>query len=232
MAFIESNYETFLGWECNCQRTSSAMQYDSAIYQMRDILKEHSLIGYHCTKLTKNEIEAIHSKGMLLQNSDSLNERISCLVKSGLLSEYVAQKLVTKNQADDGNRANMLWFCFYKPYLAGRYGIERFFRSWGGEALYNSHENTPVTGAALLTIGKPCLIKANVPIASLKSSYYPVSSMVRVFLSQRGHQLDNGIEHEGYSLNDIRPENIIEVIEYPSNQFIELTKCDEWETAL
>jgi hypothetical protein len=199
---------------------------------MRDILRDHSLIGYHCTKLTKYEIEAINLNGMLLQNSDSLNIRISCLVKNGSLSEYVAQKLVSKNQADDRNRANMLWFCFYKPYLAGHYGIERFFRSWGGEALYNSHENTPITGAALLAIGTPCLIKVNLPIASLKGSYYPVSSMIRVFLSQREHRLDNCIEHEGYSLNNIKPENIIEVIEYPSNQFIDLTKCDTWESAL
>lgn len=206
MAFLESKHETFLGWECGCQRTSPTTEYDSAIYQMRNILKEYSLVGYHCTKLTKNEIEAIHLKGMLLQNSDSLRKRIFSLVESGSLSEKIAQNLITKNQANDSNRANMLWFCFYKPYLAGRYGIERFFRSWGGEALYNSHENTPVTGAVLLTIGKPCIIKVNVPMATLKGSYYPVSSMVRVFLSQRGHRLDNSIEHEGYSLSDIKPE--------------------------
>ncbi|MEP1446174.1 MAG: hypothetical protein ABJK37_08700 [Paraglaciecola sp.] len=140
--------------------------------------------------------------------------------------------LVSKNQADDRNRANMLWFCFYSPHLAGRYGIERFFRSWGGEALFNSHEDNPITGEALLAIGNPCLIKANVPIASLKDSYYPESSMIRVFLSQRGHRLDNGIEHEGFSLHDIKPENIVEIVEYPSNRFIELTKCDTWEQAL
>ncbi|MBH0093315.1 hypothetical protein [Pseudoalteromonas sp. SCQQ13] len=227
--FLESNYEIFLGWECSCPRISSAREYDPAIYKMRDVLRKYSLIGYHCTKLTVDEIKEIRTNGMLLQNAASLKNRVSCLKDSGLLSADIAQELMNRNQADDGNRANMLWFCFFEPYLAGRSGIERFFRSWGGEALYNSHEDHPVTGNALFNIGTPCVIKAKVPIASLRDSYYPDSSMIRAFLSKRGHQLENEIEHEGFSSRRIDPQNIIEIVEYPSDQFNALTKCDTWD---
>lgn len=168
---------------------------------------------------------------MLLQNSISLRERIYRIEEDGLIEADIARSLIKKNQSDDDNRANMLWFCFYEPYLAGRYGIERFFRSWGGEALYNSHEDHPVTGTALRRIGIPCVIKANVPIASMKGSYYPDSSIIRIFLSQRGHRIENGIEHEGYSTRKIDPLDIIDIFEYPSDQFIELTKCDTWESS-
>jgi hypothetical protein len=165
---------------------------------------------------------------MLLQNADSLKNRISSLRESALISADIEQELINRNQAGDDNRANMLWFCFFEPFLAGRHGIERFFRSWGGEALYNSHEGHPVTGNALLNIGIPCVIKAKVPIASLKGSYYPDSSMIRVFLSKRGHQLENEIEHEGFSTKDIDAQDIIEIIEHPSDQFNALTKSNSW----
>lgn len=227
--FLESHYQSFLGWQCSGPSTAPAQEYDSAIYKMRDLLRKDSLVGYHCTKLTAGEVKSIRDEGMLLQNSTSLRERISRIKEDGLISADVARSLISKNQSDDNNRANMLWFCFYEPYLAGRYGIERFFRSWGGEALYNYHEDHPVTGKALQSIGIPCVIKAKVPIASLKSSYYPDNAMIRVFLSQRGYQLENGIEHEGFSTNKIDPQDIIDIFEYPSDQFIELTKFDTWE---
>jgi len=202
---------------------------------MRDVLRKYSLIGYHCTKLTVDEIKDIRTNGMLLQNGNSLKNRVSSLRESGLISADIEQELITRNQADDHNRANMLWFCFFEPFLAGRYGIERFFRSWGGEALYNSHEDRPVTGDALLNIGTPCVIKAKVSMASLKDTYYPDSSMIRAFLSKRGHQLENEIEHEGFSTRDIDAQDIIEIIEHPSDQFNALTKFDSWsdgDTAL
>jgi len=68
-----------------------------------------------------------------------------------------------------------------------------------------------------------------VPIASLEDSYYPDSSMIRAFLLGRGHQLENPIEHEGFSTQNIQSQNIIEIIEHPSDYFIKLTKCNEWE---
>lgn len=196
---------------------------------MRDVLRKHSLIGYHCTKLTVDEIKEIRTYGMLLQNSASLKKRISCLKDSGLINADVAQDLMNRNQADDSNRANMLWFCFFEPFLAGRSGIERFFRYWGGEALYKSHEGHPVTRNALLNIGIPCVIKAKVSIASLTNSYYPDSAMIRAFLSKRGHQLENEIEHEGFSTSGIGPQDIIEILKQPSDKFNALTKYDKWD---
>jgi len=165
---------------------------------------------------------------MCLQNSTSLSKRIASLVESEVLSADVAQRLIDKNQADEYNRANMLWFCFFEPHLAGRSGIERFFQSWGGEALYNYHEGDPVTGKALLNIGTPCIVKAEIPISSLEGSYYPDSSMIGAFLLQCGHKLENRIEHEGFSTKNIDSKNIVKIVEHPSDQFIKLTKCDEW----
>jgi hypothetical protein len=52
----------------------------------------------------------------------------------------ILERQKSENQSDEKYRKNMIWFCFFLPKIAGEHGIMRFFRSWGGEALYNSHE--------------------------------------------------------------------------------------------
>jgi hypothetical protein len=61
----------------------------------------------------------------------------------GLINWAAATAFASKNQAGDLNRAGKIWFCFFPPHHAGQRGIERFFRYWGGEALYNSHQDQP-----------------------------------------------------------------------------------------
>ena len=230
--FLEVNFESFLGWECNCCENTPVCLYEKAICEMQSILKRHSLIGYHCTRLTESEIKHIRANGLLLQNAASLGKRIACLEESGLLGSDVARCLKNTNQADCPSRANKLWFCFYEPYLAGCGGIRRFFCHWGGEALYNSHEGDRATGKALRNVGVPCIVKAKVPIASLGRNCYPDSTMIKVFLSQREHQIENEKGHEGYSTEEIGSQNIIKIIEHPGDQFITLTKCDEWSLVM
>lgn len=230
--FLETNIETFIGWQCESPRELNHIHYDNSIDEMRKILRKYSLIGNHCTKLTRKEINNIRNNGLSLQNSTSLNNRIDMLLEDNEIESKIASILKNVNQSDEPNRAKMLWFVFYEPYIAEESGIERFFRSWGGEALYNSHEHRLDTGSVLLNIGIPCVIKANIPIKSLNENCYPDRAIIRIFLKSKGYKITNAIYHEGYSLEDIPQQNIIDIIEFPSSQFIELTKCDEWETKL
>lgn len=224
---MKKNLKSFEGWECDCCRYNSN-DYDSLVYEFQEVLKNYSITGYHCTRLTDDEIESILSNGMFLQDSISLKLRIDRLLQSGFISSEIADSLKNNNQADDTNRANMLWFCFFYPFLGGEYGIRRFFRSWGGEALYKSHEGNRQTGEVLRNIGSPCIVKANIPISSLKKSKFPDGPIVRVLLSESGHTLKIPIEHEGYSIQNIEPQNIVEIFKYPTEEFIKLTKCNEW----
>lgn len=210
----------FEGWECNCCRQTNSSGYDSLVQEFREILRSHSLTGYHCTKLTSEEIENIRANGMSLQNADSLSARIDRLFHNNLVSHEVAQCLKETNEADHRSRANILWFCFFEPFPARKHGVERFFNFWGGEALYNSHKDNPITGTALRGIGTPCMIKANVLISSMVDSKFPDGAMARVLLLKLGHCIRIPIEHEGYSTQNIAPHNIIEIIQYPSEMFV------------
>ncbi|MGF1752098.1 hypothetical protein L4C33_00655 [Vibrio makurazakiensis] len=229
--YLDKSHSSFLGWETSDENRVPPQEYDKAVYDFRRVLKPFHLIGYHCTKLTKDEIEEIRLNGMILQDLESLTKRIEQLKLAGVISGTVASALVERNQANDSNRARMLWFCFFKPYRDS-YGIHRFFRSWGGEALYVNHEGLEVTGRVLKSIGVPCVIEAKVSIESLNEHYYPYSQMVRVYLSSKGYIADDGCELEGYSTLNIPAEQIIAVHEYPSDSFRELTHYDQWDSSI
>jgi len=227
--FLEANLKEFEGWECDCCPNSNTSRYESVVEEFREILRSHSLVGYHCTKLTREEIDSTSSNGLVLQNGVSLGARIDRILRTGSISPEVAHSLKEENQADECNRKNMLWFCFYAPSIAGECGIGRFFRFWGGEALYNSHENNPTTRPLLRSLGIPSIVKVNLPISSMKDTSFPDGAMARVLLSSADHRLKKPITHEGYSIRDVSAQNIIQIIEHPSESFIELTECKAWK---
>ena len=134
---------------------------------MNRALQPHALVGWQRTRLTDEEIAIIRAGGLSLPNADMLHMRIDRVVGAGQLDPGVAASLQARNQADEANRAGKLWFCFFAPSRGGETGINRFFRCWGGEALYNSHEDHPVNAKELGAIGTPSIVEAEVPISLL-----------------------------------------------------------------
>ncbi|OEK01171.1 hypothetical protein BFP97_06445 [Roseivirga sp. 4D4] len=232
-SYLERNLQLFASWEFRDTKHAfqkvQTWEYDSAIYGLRDVLNNHALHGYHCTRLTDVEIDGILSEGMSLQNKDTLSARINQLLLEGKISEHIGHRLKNENQANEEYRSHMLWFCFFEPQLAGESGIKRFFRSWGGEALYNSHESDPETGIVLSAIGTPCLIEAEVPISILNQHSFLAMKVVRNFLKNRDYDMKECIDHEGYATNNLDSCFIKRVMKYPDSDFIRLTGCDEWD---
>ncbi|MDA3788329.1 MAG: hypothetical protein PF503_07515 [Desulfobacula sp.] len=230
--FLDNNYHDFIGWECEGQGQSSPSQYDQLIYSFRNVLKGFSLLGYHCTKLTREEISAVKSEGMQLQNQNTLSARIDSLQKIGVIDELVAMSLKNNNQSGETDRANMLWFCFFEPNIEGESGIGRFFRSWGGEALYNSHEGNQTTGTLLLQIGVSCVIQASVPMQYMPDNRLPCENFIRSYLKHKGYKIDNAIEAEGYINQPLPASYISDIHEYPSAEFFALTGCEHWRSPI
>ena len=229
-AFLETHHALLLAWETGTGGVRG-WDYDAAIYGLQDLLNGYSIIGWHCTRLTGEEIAAIVERGMQLPDSAMLHRRLDTLLRAGVLTTIVADKLKTTNQANDDNRAGMLWFCFYPPRLAGEDGIARFFRHWGGEALYNSHEDNPETGTAIARIGRPCLIEAMVPISGLNSTR-AAFNVARRHLIHRGLETEEPIELEGPVRHPLAASAIRRVITFPEEDFVALTRCDAWRKPL
>ena len=239
--YLEQHQDLFLAWELKGAGMGSsfedarafARQYDRAIYGLRAVLSRYSLeSGYHCTRLTNAEIDHIVSNGLQLPNLDMLQARIQAIHDAGLIDAHVADRLRTNNQADEKNRAGMIWFCFFPPGIAGQGGIERFFRHWGGEALYNSHERDPLTGPILEKIGTPCLIEAEVAMASLEVHSFLDTHVIRKFLVNRGLETGEPTDHEDRAKSPVPAANVRRVIRFPEPDFITLTGCSSWTPPL
>lgn len=242
--FLEQHHDLFLSRELRREdqhaapisderARATAVDYDRTIYGLRAILSAYTLDGgYHCTRLIDAEIHRIASDGMRLPNRAMLCERIQTIQDAGVLEPHVADLLRQKNQADETNRAGMIWFCFFPPHFAGQSGIERLLGSWGGEALYNSHERDPLIGPILKSIGTPCLIEATVPIASFPLHTFLEVHLYRQFLINRGLQTTEPICHENRTTQPIPARNIKRIVRFEEPDFITLTNCDTWTPPL
>ena len=226
-AFLENHHELFLRWETK-QGGVSAQMFDKAIVDLSSVLLRYEIIGWHCTRLREMEINEISHNGMQLPNAAMLARRIDAVVEANGLAPDVARLLKSRNQADEDNRAGMVWFCFYPPRRAGEGGIGRFFRHWGGEALYNLHEPDSVSSPAISCIGTPCLVEANVPIASLAKHSGPELNIVRRFLVSRGQPAQGSTDYNGRIVQRLPAANIRRIVRFPDPDFLELTGCSEW----
>lgn len=210
----------------------NASRWDAAVYELCDVIKPFTIRGYHCARLTEQEIGTILSEGLSLPDLAMLKARITKLRKSGAITQRIARRLIAENQGAEANRARRIWFCFFPPRFASQYGIERFFRSWGGEALYNDHERDPATGPVLGKIGTPCLVEADVPMAGIDLRISLVIHTARQFLLNRGLKTREPAEHEDFVISPIPRDNIIRVIRFPDADFLKLTDCHEWDPPL
>lgn len=223
--FLEKHYQLFLGWAERGSDRVSPQDYDRAVRELEQILRGYVIRGWHCTRLTDEEIAAIERDGMTLPNAEMLARRIDAVAAAGGFAPEVAAALKAKNQAHEENRAGRLWFCFFPPSIE-YHGVSDFFKYWGGEALYNSHDrhvyNAPIIGK----VGTPCIVEADVPIAFCAPHSWLSLMVVRRFLISRGFQTTEPVHHEDKIIQPLPASAIRRIIRFPSPEFIELSGCN------
>ena len=228
LGYLDKHHDLFLGWETKQGPVVSAQDYDKAIHGLRRVLQPYEILGWHCTRLTDDEADEIRRNGMQLPNAEMLARRIDAVVRTGEITSDIARRLKSENEAGAEYRAGMIAFCFYPPGNAGEDGIGRFFRHWGGEALYVCHENDPVTSPAISCIGTPCIVEAHIPIASLRQYGSLDLSIYRRYLFSRGDCIPRPSDYEDCIEHPLPAENVRRVIRFPGPDFYSLTECFEW----
>lgn len=209
-----------------------AQAHENALAELVDVLSRHALLGYHCTRLTELEIHQIISHGMQPPSGSMLESRIRAIQSSGMIGPELAVKLVGNNQAEAKNRKGMIWFCFYPPYPATEHGIGSLLRYWGGEALFQSWRHDSSVGPVLQRIGLPCLVEADVPVASLSPHSWLGDHVARQFLIHGGFKTNEPALHEDWSHGPILSSGIRRIVRFPDPEFVRLTRCNEWQLAL
>lgn len=226
-AFLAEHHDLFLDWATGPVRFSAAM-YDRAIYRLVELLQPYSLLAWHCTRLTDQEAAAIVATGMQPPNESVLHVRIDALVLAGTIDAETAEQWKARNQASETYRQGRVWWCFYPPRESGEGGIASLLGTWGGEALYNSHDADPVMGPLLRSIGTPCLVEADIPLALLRGSATAAFSVVAHHLSASGHPARDHLAFEDRITGDLSARHVRRILRYPEPDFIALTGCDTW----
>ena len=228
LACLERHFDLFRSWATG----RGGAGIDEAMRELRDALVPYHLPGWHCTRLTDAESDEILRNGMRLPDAALLKSRIGALVKSGELTPDLGQRLASKNEAAKRYRAGRVWFCFFPPRDAGQGGIERFFRHWGGEALYVRHENHRDTSSVLAAIGTPRIVEARVPIASLRPHGYLELAFYTRFVASRAIHVPPPGAYENCIVRPLHGKDVRRVISILDPDFESLTGHSEWDRPL
>jgi hypothetical protein len=194
-----------------------------------DLLSGECLVGYHCTRLHADEISAMLASGLQPLSMELLLDRIRRRVAVGDISEAMARRLTSENQAGDKNRNGSVALIFTRKPLKDELGVGRLFRSWGGEALYNSHEDDGETGPVLRSIGEACIVEAVISVSKIKTFCSVGERFYNRYLADRDVKTGHDPEMEGFTNGEVA---VRRVIRRANTEFVCLTSCEEWNEKL
>lgn len=211
-------------------------EYSQVVSALANILEAENIVGYHCTRLTPSEIKAILDAGMKILTHDLVTVRLALALEEKHLTpeqhDYITncEELEMSLGNQYGHRTGYIWFCPNRSSLMDGGGVSRLFRSWGGEAVYNGHEDKDDEGLIFRSIGTPCIVKSSIPITDIGEDY---ESLAKKFVSQFIAADLDFIPHPsaGFDMSverDLAATEILEIIEFSDPRFEEFTHHTEW----
>ena len=209
-------------------RGMSQLSIDNQVRTISRALKRHTIRGWHCTRLTDTEVNAIKERGLHPPDRETLRWRLEEVAENGLMAKEIRDRLLAENSASEGSRTGKIWFCFDQPCKRDEGAVGRFFSHWGGEALYGHHEKDSVAGPILAQIGKPRVIEVEVPVVVIDQSYRCAFRVRKQWLEAGEESLGTGEGFDSYSVTPISPDAINKIVTYPERAFCEITGCSNW----
>jgi len=188
------------------------------INEIETVLKQHLIIGIHCTKLLDWEIEDVKKNGLKPLNRTFANQRIEKAFTEGLLSKEIRDELIDKKELDEEYRQGYVWFFHCLETLNFESGLNRLLGLWGGESIY-AYVND---NNELKQIGTPCITFASIKISEL--DIYPELSkrMTAYYFNDNYYPHDNDSHIETAM-------NVLRIVKRNEKLFEELTGIENWD---
>jgi hypothetical protein len=209
-------------------------EYTTLVDSLEGLLTPHSLVGYHCTRITSSEAANIRSHGLLPLSADLVKQKLDQCHADGHLTsngyEYLksSEHIALKLRNGWGNRTGMLWFCAHPSTLQSSGHVCRLFNSWGGEAIYKGHEEDPKID--LSNIGSPVIVKCAVPFHAV--THYWINFTER-FLAQlvAADIAGSGLsaDFDFHTNKPVHASSVLATIDYSDPRFEGLTRCQGWK---
>lgn len=154
--------------------------------EFRALLTGHKVLAFHCTRLLEHEAAGIRGQGLRLLTADLLEDRIGQAYASGDLDAEQRRRLsdghafARKDSYGVEQRASREGQCCF---VLGRTafddnpsGCAPLLSSWGGEAIYRM-------GVGELTLGRPSLVVAGIPLDIPLRGLYTAPSLGQAFVA-------------------------------------------------
>lgn len=103
-------------------------QQRSIIEQLDQIINNHHLIGYHCTRLLDSEITNIQINGLNPLSPELFANRIKQATEGNIITPDTASHLLSNNLCSETNRKGRLWFVCGISELKMNMGLVSFLK--------------------------------------------------------------------------------------------------------
>lgn len=203
------------------EKNNFQCQRDKIAYSLSEIIKDHELVAYHCTRLLDNEILEIRINGLRPLSLELVKAKLNKARESGDLSEKEIENLLFKNECHVEGRSGKIWFVAGVSVLTDESAVDDLFTFWGGEALYNLNENF------LKRIGTPCIIKCAIQTQILNLNYSELATKFEIAYLEYIETRCITSYFDDYITEPLFPAKIIEIYKKNDPDFKNLTSYHE-----
>jgi len=192
-------------------------------------LADSSILAYHCTRFTEDELQAVRTQGLIALNAEGMFERLARRVQAGDLAQADATRMLERFKTTTADhpetRLKKVWAAPSKGALLDEGGLATPLTYWGGEAILSlTHPDRHV----LAGIGTACIVEFSAPVSKL------CFSLAKSLAALTLHQDDNA----DAELCDICVEGSIagadvrRIVRRSDAEFETMTGCLTWGVAV
>lgn len=188
-------------------------------------LQQRQFRSFHCTRITKFEINDILQNGLKPLYVDFQYKRIQRIINDGLLDKRIGEIIFDKGQIDIENRENLTFFFHSTETLKDEDCLHRLFRSWGGEAFYHLVEDIPEVFCKINQIGIPCIVEFTVDY-EICNFWDLELRIINYWLNPNGYDID----FDNWVSNKVLP--TLRIIQFNDDEFEKLTEFRSWKNKI
>jgi len=186
--------------------------------ELEAFIRQHKVVGYHCTKEPQPEFFKTHGLRVLNRASHQAEfiERFGSHFSAEELTQIQESWSAYFEGQQDRCRNGLLWFCLAPDQVVGS-GTERFFAYIGGEAVYVPITHHTSIEKKLRAIGSPVVVEVAIDPKELHTfSHVPFAINTLSLFHQRQNLAAYIHGREGYMVRHIEPTEIVRVTSQPS----------------
>lgn len=202
-----------------------AREWDSFFNAMESILDKYRIVGFHCSRLTEEEQIDIRANNLQPLSIERTKARLDKLYRNNVLSKEQYEILLHNNVVEDNGRKGKVYCFLHSSTLLDERGLERFFRCWGGEALYYNHEESKIA-KILHKIGEPCIVVLDLNYRDIQEKINDFHNTNSVLIKTYIARKEDTVHDRDYIFYE--PQKVLEIINPTDPIFERLTNYSRW----